>query len=195
MPRRSKRGGKGHSSPPVMIPPAPAARRCLASVNPDLIRLATTLCNKMKLPANRPDHFMVTLCEEIDEMVNEAFGVAGLVNLAGEGDLSENAQHIAYTLIFGRTLAEKQQRKEYLQRLLAGASQGLANSSHHAANATPPTEDIQVLVKNLENNYARLKRDMGELSNMMKQFRQKLDDHRDKLNGFQQSQSKDISEC
>ncbi|RPB25066.1 hypothetical protein L211DRAFT_876850 [Terfezia boudieri ATCC MYA-4762] len=195
MPRRSKRGKKSHSPPPIITLPAPSTGFDLASVNTDLLSLATTLCNKMKLPANRPAQFMETLCEEIDDMVNQAFGVAGLEFLAGEGSLADRAQHIAYTMIFGRTLAEKQQRKEYLQRLLAGASQGLNNSSHQAASATPPPEDIKVLVKNLENNYARLKRDMGELNKMMKEFRQKLDVHHDKLTGFQQSQSKDIPEC
>ena len=135
-------------------------------------------------------------------MIDQALEEADSEISAGGETLADKAQRIAYNMIFGKTAADRQKRKEYLERLLIGAPQELKDTfsrsySTASTNATPPPvgEDTKVLIKKLENNFARMKREMRESDKIMKELTQKLDNHRDKLNDSQQSQSKKTSEC
>lgn len=192
MPRRSsrgKRGRKGHPPPPAMslTATAPPTRPFLAEVDPNLFNLVSYLRDQMELLANLPNRFIETTCGGINEMIDQALA-------EGEGALSKEAQHLAHDKIFGRTAAEQQERKEYMKKLLAGAPRGLKdspNSPYHTPSATTPLTKVY---KKLENNFAKMKREMRELDKMMGEIRQKLDNYRDKLNSLQPSQSKDISE-
>ena len=178
-------------TPPTSLSTAAAA----VGADPDLPNLSSHLYNKMQLPADRPDLFMRMMRGEINEIIEQALEEAELGRiLAEEGTMRDKAEHI-YNIILGRTPAEQQQRKEYLMSLLAKGPQEFNDSIYspcYTARALPPGT-TKLVIKKLENNLAHIKKEMRELNKMMKELGQKLDNHRDKLNGFQQSQAKDIS--